>query len=169
VRFKSFCLALALAAGCTTVRTTTAPSANLAHFKTFAFRPTDQAFDRTPTGQTIRAQVTRDLEARGLRPAVNERPDVFVSYSMKMREVTAWGPYGYPGWWGWDGYGYADGYWVWDPYEYTQGTLTIDLTDTRTNEIFWRGTAVSSVAHPENPSDKRVSKAVDKMMGRLRL
>jgi hypothetical protein len=73
--------------------------------------------------------------------------------------VSGWGA---PGWGyiGWGGYGWGG----WDVYTWTQGTLIVDFTDPRTNQVVWRGTASAVVNHPENPSPKKVEKAVNKLM-----
>jgi Domain of unknown function (DUF4136) len=65
------------------------------------------------------------------------------------------------------GYGYGP-YWKRRPqqvYTYTQGTLILDLMDTRINQLVWRGWAVSAVDGLDSPEkiDKLIELAVRKM------
>ena len=82
---RTLCLVLLPLAGCITVRSSTSPSANLAHYRTFAWyaspTPTVQqtAFERSPAGELVRDRIARDLRARGIRESP-DRPDFFVAY-----------------------------------------------------------------------------------------
>jgi Domain of unknown function (DUF4136) len=66
-------------------------------------------------------------------------------------------------------FGYSYGpYWMKRPqqtYTYTQGTLILDLMDTRSNQLVWRGWAVAAVDQIDSPEkiDKLVDTAVRKM------
>lgn len=66
-------------------------------------------------------------------------------------------------------FGYSYGpYWMKGPkqtYAYTQGTLILDLMDTRSNQLVWRGWAVAAVDEIDSPEkiEKLVETAVRKM------
>ncbi len=50
--------------------------------------------------------------------------------------------------------------------EYTRATFVLDVVDTRTNELIWRGWAEKTLAHNPNPKavQKYVSEAVEKIL-----
>jgi len=152
--------ALGLLSACVSVRSSTAPGTDLMHYRTFAWaQPTDPSvarMERSPAGQTVRNEIVRNLNARGIEEAQQGRaPDFLVAYHVVLRDrldVTDWGW----GWWGtWGGA---------DVYQYTQGTIIVDFIDPRTNAVFWRGSASRDVDTPENPDLGDVASAVDKLM-----
>ena len=54
-----------------------------------------------------------------------------------------------------------DSGWGDDVYQYTEGTLNIDLVDTRRKQLVWEGVAVGEVQNPETAgSPQSVDKAV---------
>jgi Domain of unknown function (DUF4136) len=179
MRTVAFVLAAASLAGCSTVsvRATPAPGANLTQLHTFALmlpqRSDSRAaeYARSPAGQTVREQLKGDLTAKGYTLAQNGvQPDFLVAVRSRQEQRTEIEDLGYAGpYWGWD-WGWGMG-WGWPAdtvvRHYTEGTLIVDFVDPRTREVLWRGTASGIVDHPDNPSLKQVSKAVDKLMTRL--
>jgi len=100
-----------------------------------------------------------------------ENPDIYVTYhtdeKQEMRLNTTNFGYGYGGGWGWDPYwGGGMGSSSTTVHNYTRGTLIIDLWDTKTEEVVWRGTAESVV--PSNPEKeaRKIDKALKKMVKR---
>jgi hypothetical protein len=99
--------------------------------------------------QRIETLISRQLDARGLRPVPLEQgPDLQIFYWVGVKEkqeVTTTPRYGYG-----SGYGYGYGYdpaWSgrWGPVyddvvvtNYREGTLIIDLLDARTKNLVWR-------------------------------
>jgi hypothetical protein len=148
-----FVAALALAGCGATVRTTTMPGANLSQYHTFSFAQ-QQAGHESLADQTIRGEIARSLEARGLRE-VQANPDFVVATHVKTQQRMDVMPGPYYGW----GYG--------DVYEYTEGTLIVDFVDPKTNQVFWRGTASQTVDHPNNPDLNKVAQATSKLMMKL--
>jgi hypothetical protein len=162
--------AIALLSACVTVRSSEVPGTNLAQYRTFAWAQPDGGegnwrwdhsagnMDRSPAGQTIRNQIVRNLEAKGVVPAAQgQSPDFLVRYQVVLRDRLDYAGWGWGGW----GYGYWNGA---DVYTYTEGTIVVDFIDPRTREVFWRGSASRDVDHPENPDLHDVAGAVDKMM-----
>lgn len=156
-------IALLPLAGCVTVRSATSPSANLAHYRTFAWyvspTPTVQqtAFERSPAGELVRERIARDLHARGIRESP-DRPDFFVAYHTRLQQRLDVNDWGYPTvFWG-----APPGPVTVD--EYTQGTLVVDFIDPTTGQVFWRGTATAVVDQPENPNMQKLATAVDRVM-----
>ena len=174
-------VAVAAAAGCSTVhvRATPSPNANLSQLHTFAFmtpvRPDSRAAQlaESPAGQQVRSQIAQDLQAKGYVPApAGVEPDFLVAYRGMLErrtDIQSW-PYAGPGWgWGW---GWGWGGWAWggpdvSVYQYTEGTLIVDFVDPRTHQVLWRGTAQSVVHHPHNPDLQKVAKAVNKLMNQF--
>lgn len=163
MRMRTLLGASLLLAGCVTVRSSTSPSANLAHYRTFAWyaspTPTVQqtAFERSPAGELVRDRIARDLRARGIRESP-DRPDFFVAYHTRLQQRLDVNDWGYP-----------TVFWGAPPGpvsidEYTQGTLVVDFIDPKSGQIFWRGTATAVVDHPENPNMQKLAGAVDKVM-----
>jgi hypothetical protein len=163
---KTLGLALVvLSVGCVSVTAKKAPGVSLSQYRTFNFYPTPAndvaSIDRSPAAQAVKQRISEDLQQRGLQPS--DHPDLWVATHMKVRErydVLDYGPaWGYG--WGWYG-GYYGGVSSW-----TEGTIVIDLIDSHTNQVVWRGTASSAVSHPDNPDPQKAASAASKVLGRL--
>jgi hypothetical protein len=161
--FMAVAVAAGFASGCVTVKATTAPQANLSHYRTFSwFQPQTPpkagtiSFEQTPAGQIIRDQISRDLAGKGITETT-DNPDFLVAYHSKLQQKLDVSDWGYPGFW-WGGPGGVS------VNEYTQGTLFIDFIDPKTNQVFWRGTASAVVDHPDTPNEKKLASAVGKVM-----
>ena len=46
---------------------------------------------------------------------------------------------------------------------YTQGTLVIDIWDTRTNDLLWRGTVTDIISDNPEKNEKKMKKAMEKL------
>lgn len=133
-------------------------SANFHQYKTFAWGKSkvevkNPAYKSDLINKRIKATVEKEFAKRGI--ALNpSRPDLKVSYhtyTEKKEQRMGNAYYGYPYYprfypygfgWGW---GFPYGYGPAQPYTYTEGTLIIDITDARTNELVWRGTVSGNV------------------------
>ncbi len=107
---------------------------------------------------------------------VAENPDVYVTYHTSTKEemslnTTNFG-YGYPGGWGWGGYGGYYGGWgggmgtsTTTVSKYEIGTLVIDVWDAASKNLVWRGTA-TNITVTDNPAkmEKRIDKALAKIV-----
>src|SRR5262245_1843575 len=89
---------MGLLSACVTVRSNTVPGTNLAQYRTFAWLAptdaTDAQIERSPAGQTIRNEITRNLYARGIVEARQGQPDFLVSYHVMLQprlDVWGWG------------------------------------------------------------------------------
>ena len=86
-----------------------------------------------------------------------------------MQQYTDWG-YGYHGSWPY-GYGHY-GMWAGAPSTYvdvsayTQGTLILDVVDTHTKKLVFRGTGTAVVGGPDSNADK-IHDAVKQMVAAL--
>jgi hypothetical protein len=69
--------------------------------------------------------------------------------------------------WGWPGY-YGGGYGYEQKVHYKEGTIIIDLIDTKTNTIVWRGYGVGELHNPKKTM-KDIPKVVDGILKQLEL
>jgi Domain of unknown function (DUF4136) len=141
----------------------------------------------------IKDAAVASLSGKGLRLQTNN-PDLLVTYTAKVgqgaKDVYYSPYYGggfYPGWggfgfgfgWGWGyrpyyyGYGlpyaYYGGATVVDKEHYKEGTIIIDLIDTRTKKIVWRGFGVGEVHRNPQKNIEDLPKVVDGIISQLQL
>ncbi len=151
-------------AGAQTVKVNWRVKAPFGDYKTFALAKNQQDDFFT---QFVPKYVTSALESKGLNPAAgSQQPDVKVAYHFKTQDVVdatttsdgfGWGMGGM-------GMGMGDGMATTREQPRTIGILTIDLVDTRTNQVVWRGQATEdSVAGNQKGDEKQVWKSVGKM------
>lgn len=146
----------------------------------------------------IKDAATTELVAKGLQ-LNQKNPDLVVNYTAIVGRGTRtnyYSPYygGYPGWgwgggfgWGWGGYGGWGGYYR--PYynyyggpfayyggityaekeHYREGTLIIDLIDTHTRKIVWRGFGVGEVHKDPQKDIDDLPKVVNGVLNQLQL
>ena len=135
-------------------------AANFGNYKTFAIRngtlnSRSPALNSELVRKRIEADIEHDLSSRGLSE-VSGRPDLNVVYhfgSARKTELET-----YPA--GWRGWGTRV---VRVPY--AEGTLVIDLRDTSTHSLVWRGIATEEKNDPnkiQGKLDDMVKKAVEK-------
>jgi len=152
-------------------------AANFRAFKTYALGTVKMADDASPlmVQRTVSA-LEGQMSAIGFRK-VDANPDLIVEIQSSTREelsYTTWGdfgPYwggGYPFWGG--GYPYWGG--VAYPFWHSSGfsgvdvqtilirTLIVDMIDTRTEKVVFRGTADDRVSHKAKKNERKASEAV---------
>ena len=128
------------------------PAASFEGYGTYAFEPqlgTDRPGYTSILSQYLKTAVTRELNSRGYRQ-VSNGADLTVNFyvhtaeKIQTTQTTTHGGY----------YGYRRGYYgAYRGYpstqtevrQYTEGTLTIDLVDTRSDQLVWEGTAVGRI------------------------
>lgn len=166
---------------------------NLSNYHTFAWMPSengDSKMNNDLADAKIKDAATNALVSKGLQ--LNRRnPDLVVTYSRTVgtgARTNYYSPnyYGgfYPGW----GYGYGWG-WGYRPYyyaygmpfayyggltyaekeHYKEGTIIIDLIDTRTRRIVWRGFGVGEVHKNQQKNIDDLPKVVDGVLAQLKL
>ncbi len=142
--------------------------ADFAQYRTFGYMSplgTDKAGYSTLLTERLKDATRGQMEMRGYVYSASN-PDLLVNFSGKLQQKTQvteapppMGPYygyrsGFYG--GWPGYGWGD-----TVYQYTEGTLNIDLVDSRRKQLVWEGVAVGEVQNPEMAtSAQSVEKAV---------
>jgi hypothetical protein len=155
-------------------------SADFYNYRTYAWgEPTakvnNPVYNSELISKNIKNAIGQEFAKRGIK-FNPENPDFVVSYQTfteEKREVRNRGPYGYGPYfplrfypyyfgWGW-GFPYAWGGGFPEETNYTEGTLIIDITDNKTNELVWRGTVKGNV---ENISSlqKQIQKGIKAIM-----
>lgn len=148
---------------------------NMSQYRSFAWMAPEGKTEDKPTASAIADLKIKDaavssLSGKGLRLQKNN-PDLLVTYTAKvgLGSKTVYYPtyYGtgfYPGFgigygwgyrpyywggWGWGGpaFTYYGGMTAVDKEHYKEGTIIIDLIDTRTHKVVWRGFGVGEVHH----------------------
>jgi hypothetical protein len=177
VKLSALALACALAA-CSTVTVTTDydHSASFGKYKTYALAPAKAGQTLSPTSEAaLRDALRTELAARGITESTGARPDlaivrhVFLQDRVSVQQYTDWG-YGYGGGWPYS-YGYY-GMWAGAPRtyvdvsQYTEGTMILDVVDTHTKKLVFRGMGQAVVGGPESNAGK-IRDAVKKMVASL--
>jgi hypothetical protein len=164
---------------------------NLSNYRTFAWMPAasngSNSINNDVADAKIKDATTNALVSKGLRLS-QRNPDLVVTYTLKVgrgARTNYYTPYYggfYPGWgYGW-GWGYRPYYYAFgSPFayyggltyaekeHYKEGTLIIDLIDTRTRRIVWRGFGVGEVHHNPQKSIDDLPKEVNGVLAQLQL
>lgn len=168
---------------------------NMSQYRSFAWiSPEGQNNDNKPTASAIADLKIKDaavasLTNKGLRVQKND-PDLLVTYTSKvgLGSKTVYYPtyYSsgfYPGFgmgWGWGyrpyyygGFGYPFAYYggltAVDKEHYKEGTIIIDLIDTRTKKVVWRGFGVGEVHRNVQKNIDDIPKVVEGIINQLQL
>jgi hypothetical protein len=139
-------------------------TANFAGYKTYVLKDGTKVGDPLIDARLV-AAIDMQMTAKGLTRADNG--DLAVVYHVaidKQKDISSfstgmgYGPYGY-GWGG--GWGTTDV----RVSDILVGTLIIDLADTKSNSVVWRGMGVKEINTSASPDkrDKSVQKAVEKI------
>lgn len=139
-------IAILLMAGCSnqiTVKSDYDKDVNIALYKTYAWLPSKEIESKTNplvynelTDKRIKQAVETELQNKGIQFATN--PDLRVHYHIIIDNRSAVRPTIY-------GYNYSN-YWMRnqvDVFQYREGTLIIDLMDSKNNNLIWRGWGIS--------------------------
>lgn len=107
----------------------------------------------------IKTAVQKQLSKRGYKLSA-ESPELILHYHIivKDQSVLITEPYGYS-------YGQ---YWTranTNTYSYREGTLILDLMDKKTNQLIWRGWAVTDVKDSYSP--KQVEALIEEVVSKL--
>lgn len=116
----------------------------------------------------VRWAIDGELVARGFSEKPVGDADFLVTYSLVLQSRmvmyhTGWSaPYGYwgRGGWGW-GAGWGGGRTSIDTY--TEGTIVVDVLDTGTRQVVWRGIVENAFRGP-NPDDEKIRNVIARVM-----
>ncbi|MGZ3763179.1 MAG: DUF4136 domain-containing protein [Mucilaginibacter sp.] len=166
---------------------------NMSQYRSFAWMSPEGNSDNKPTASAIADLKIKDaavasLSTKGLRMQKNN-PDLLVTYTAKvgLGSKTVYYPtyYNtgfYPGFglsYGWGyrpyyyGYGqpfvYYGGMTAVDKEHYKEGTIIIDLIDTQTKKVVWRGFGVGEVHRNPQKNIDDIPKVVEGIISQLQL
>jgi len=151
--------AMAAVAYAQKVTTDSAPGAQFANYRTYAWTPGTPS-PVSITEQRIHQDVNTQLQAKGLAQ-VDANPDLYVATFVATQTVPQFIASGFGPWWG-PGGGFA----TVQSRPYTQGTLVVDLYDASTKKMVWRGVATSSVSSRPSRNTRRLDRAITRMFER---
>jgi hypothetical protein len=130
---------------------------NFSAYKTYSWAKVD-----TPDplwNDRVKEAVDRELTAKGWTEVASGGDVSVVAIGTTREKPTLQTFYdGFDGWM-WGGFGDATTY----EENYTVGTLVIDIFDTRTKKLIWRGSASDVLSGKPEKDEKKMNKAVDKM------
>ena len=134
---------------------------NFASYKTYAWEKSPNPAQGL-WNQRIIDDIDKQLQAKGLTK-VDANPDMWVVYSNSIRDekqVIGLG-YGIAPTWGWDNGVGAPA--VQNTYINKVGTLVVELADTKTKELIWRGSVSDTISDKTNKNIGTLDKAVTKL------
>jgi hypothetical protein len=175
VRFRLFAVAMCAAAatGCATMNVSSHVQSGIdfSQYRTYDWGPADALptgdprLDKDPFFQDhMMGAVEKQMAARGFARATSERPDLLIHYHANITQRLDVS--------GVDrerGYCYDDDCNI-KVLNYEAGTLVLDIVDTRTNRMIWRGWAQDSVEDVLNNRERmarKINEAVARMFARL--
>ncbi len=136
-------------------------NANFAQYKTFSW---EQVKTRDPLDvDRIKSAVNAALTSKDLKQ-VPSGGDLSIMAMQVAREHETLDTFynGFGGGWGWRGFG-GFGESTTTPEVYRVGTLVVDLFDTKTKKLLWRGSASDTLSTKSEKNIKNLDKGVDKM------
>src|SRR5215510_2658976 len=134
-------------------------SANFSKYKTFTWIKEPVTPQDPFMAQRIVNAVNMQLMARGLK-LVQTNADLGVAVNVARHEKQTLNTF-YDGFGGW-GWGF-DGPVTTTVETYTEGTIVVDLFDTQTKKIVWRGTATKEVSSKPRKETEEVEKSIEKV------
>jgi hypothetical protein len=137
--------------------------ANFAQYKTYSW---EQVKTKDPLDvDRIKNAVNAALAAKGWTQ-VNSRGDVSIVAMEITRKKQSLNTFydGFGGGWGWRGFGGGGfGEATTTTETYKVGSLVVDLFDTKTKQLLWRGSSSDTLSNNSNKNIKNMDKDVEKM------
>ena len=144
---------------------------NFARYRTYDWGPADALptgdprLDKNPFFKDhVEGAVEKQLAARGLEMSTSGTPDLLIHYHASINQRIDINRVDRR-------YGYCYGVdCPSDVIEYEAGTLVLDIVDSRTNRVIWRGWAqdtVEGVLDNEDEMARQINEAITRMLARL--
>jgi hypothetical protein len=126
-------------------------------FHTYAWGGNNQnQIQNSILAQIAQQDIDSALQAKGFQKVQeSQNPDLIVLASGGMRQQTSWSA------WGMRGIGGGMG--GISPQQNVEGTLIVDLHDTKTQSLIWRGIAQDTLSNNGDKNQKMVQNAISKM------
>ncbi len=130
---------------------------SFAHYHTYAWGDVDRnRIANSILAQEAQQDINAALQTKGLQMVQeNQNPDLIVTMGGGTREQTSYSA------WGTRGIGGGMGQIT--PEQNVEGTLVVNLYDTKTKSLVWRGIAEKSLEKSGEKNQKNVAKAIEKM------
>lgn len=154
-------LSFAVSSSAQQVNTDYDRGANFSQYKTYSW---EQVMTKNALNvDRIKSAVNAALQARGWTEVDSGGDISVVAMGMTRDQQTLNTFYdGFGGGWGWRGFGdFGDATTTTETY--TVGTLVIDLFDTKSKKLVWRGKASDALSNNSDKNIKKLNKAVQKM------
>lgn len=167
-------IAVLAVAGCATRMTVSShavPGLDVARYRTYDWGPADALptgdprLDKDPFFQDhVQGAVEKELAAKGFEQSTRGTPDLLIHYHANISQrIDA------------DRTDREHGYCYGDDcrsgvIQYEAGTLVLDIVDTRTNKVIWRGWAqdsVEDVLDNRDRMERKINEAVSRMLARF--
>jgi Domain of unknown function (DUF4136) len=135
-------------------------TANFSQYHTYSWghvHSSDPLFE-----QRIRDAVDRDLQAKGWQP-VPDGGDVTLTAVLIKRHQDEYNTF-YTGLGGWRWHGWGGGMATTTIDRVPVGTLIVDMYDTNSKQLIWRGEAQDQMSDKPEKDTTKLEKAVDKML-----
>ena len=144
------------------VRSDYAETANFNTYKTYKLRIDDLKLNDIDKDRVLN-EVSKQLQTKGMSVANN--PDLIVNVKAnhkKIQDVQSTRPYGMYGWGGPFGWGVGVNR-TWTS-NYNQGSLIVDLIDTRTQKLVWQGIGSGISVDSPKQKQKQIPEIVSEIM-----
>lgn len=169
---------LALFTACSTysIKADYDPTTSYASYKTFDWYAASKRAKGKGSGtdplmdKRVRASVQAILEAKGFRQETVAEPDFLVTYypiyqNKKYRTTTSFGGgygFGRRHW----GYGVGTRFSTSQVHRYREGTIVLEIVDSKSNQLVWQGAAEGALTGLNNPEDapEQIHKAVQDLL-----
>lgn len=178
LRTVSTIIGLVLYTACSSysVKTDYDPAVTYASYRTFDWYAASKRAKGKGSGtdplldKRVRASVQAALEAKGFKQETVAEPDFLVTYypiyqNKKYRTTTSIG-----GGYGWGmrhwGYGVGTRFSTSQMHRYREGTIVLEIVDSKSNQLVWHGAAEGALTDLDNPEDAQaqISKAVGDLL-----
>ena len=167
------CLLVGCATDSVMVSTDYDHAAQFGKYKTYAMSSPKHGETMSPLGEvTLRDAVRAELSRRGISEVSGKKSadltvvrHAFIQEKVSVEQYTDWGYNEHGGWpAGFGRYGFWDGAPTTynDVHQYGEGTLILDVVDTRTRKLIFRGVAKGVVSGSQENAGK-IKEAVVKM------
>ena len=164
-----FALSMLVLSSCVSIRVASDydRDTDFSQYDSYAFYKTgiDRAQISDLDKKRILRAISNEMDQRGFEKSMN--PDLLVSiFTKEKEEVDIYNNAFGPGWgwgWGWNAWRWSAwgpwGPWAWgntgtNVSTRTEGTLYIDLIDTKTNELVWQGKGVGTLSPNQSIAKK---------------
>ena len=146
-------------------------NSDFSQYKTYAFHK--KSVDKVQISELDKRRILQAIESELGKKGMtkSETPDILVGIFTKEREEVDvnqfYNNWGYGWGYGWRGYGYGYPFY-WGGYpnvsSSVQGTLFIDLIDTKKNELVWQGEGVGYLTQDRSRKEAVINEFVAKIL-----